>query len=303
MHNLTPVGDDLYQIDAFMHDAPRRLAVYVYDTPSPVVIESGPSRSLHHVIDALDAAGIEPSLLLLTHIHLDHAGGAGQFSARFPDAIIGVHPIGARHLVSPERLWKSAARIYGEQHMEELYGPMVPVEEARIRPLDEGDVVDLGSGRRLDIMYTPGHASHHITPFDPGTGVCFVGDVAGIRFPSGPFAMPVTPPPDFDPDLIAAQLHRIAALEPSLLAFAHFGTDADVDARLTEAERETWWWVEIARRFRDDPERATAPFRTAALDRLRSLGASEVTVAEYDVNTFWPMQPTGIFRWLDQHGS
>ena len=301
MSRLLPLGNDLYQIDAFMHDAPRRLAVYLYDGPVPVVIESGPSRSLHHVIEALDGAGVEPALLLLTHIHLDHAGGAGHFAARFPDAVIGVHPIGARHLVAPDRLWRSASRIYGEQHMIDLYGPMVPVDAERIRLLDEGDVVDLGGGRRLDVLYTPGHASHHITAFEADSGICFVGDVVGIRFPGYPFAFPVTPPPDFDPELLTAQLHRIGALDPSSLAFAHFGTDEQIAARLAEAETELWWWVETARGLRDDPERAPERLRTAVLDRLRAAGASEESVAEYDVNTFWPMQPAGIFRWLDRH--
>jgi glyoxylase-like metal-dependent hydrolase (beta-lactamase superfamily II) len=295
------LGDNLYQIDAGMHGEPQRLACYLFDTPRRVLVECGPSVSMHHLVDALADLGVDDlAAIVVTHIHLDHAGGAGHMAQRFPGAQIGVHEVGARHLVDPTRLWRSATRVYGEDGMDTLWGPMEPIEESRVLVLDDGDSVDLGGGRSLDVLYTPGHAKHHIVFLDQATGGCFVGDAVGIAFPHGHFTQPVTPPPDFDPDLVVSQLRRIGSLQPDFLGFAHFGIDREPAARLSEAEDRLTSWVTKVEAL-GEREDAIEEFRRWVLDGYRADGHAETVIATYDANTYWPMQLSGIRRWLSEH--
>ncbi len=295
--NVTDLGNDLYLIDAQMHDAPERLACYLFDTPERVLIECGPSVTLHHLTATLHDLGIDDlAAIVVTHVHLDHAGGAGHIARAFPNARIGVHTAGARHLVDPARLWASATRIYGEDGMQQLWGPMEPVAPERLLVLDEGHRVPLGGGRAIDVMYTPGHARHHVVFMEAETGGLFVGDAVGIAFPHGHLVQPVTPPPDFDPDGVATQLRRMAARNPAFLGFAHFGQDRRPQEALAEAEERLWDWVRFAEAHPDDE--AGSALREFVLDGYRQQGYGEEVLAVYDANTFWPMQTAGIRRWL-----
>jgi glyoxylase-like metal-dependent hydrolase (beta-lactamase superfamily II) len=294
---VTDLGHDLYLIDAGMHDEPERLACYLFDTPQRVLVECGPSRSIGHLFDALEAAGVdEIATLAVTHIHLDHAGGAGHLAVRFPEATIAVHAAGARHLADPARLWASATRVWGEEEMDRLWGPMDPIDPGRIRSLDEGDLIRLGGNRSLEVMATPGHARHHLVYFDETTGGCFVGDAVGIAFPHGHLVQPVTPPPDFDPELVTDGLHRIAARNPTFLGFAHFGPDSDPPRMLAEAEERLWEWV---RWVESHPGSDAEAMRRWVLEEYRREGVPPDVAGTYDRNTFWPMQPAGIRRWLE----
>ena len=298
--SVTDLGHDLYLIDAKMHGEPHRLACYLFDTPERVLIECGPSVTIPHLYDALDHLGIDDvATMAVTHIHLDHAGGAGHFAQRFPNARIGVHAKGARHLQSPERLWSSAERIYGTEGMRTLWGPMEPIPEDRMLVLDEGDRIPLGGGRSVEVMYTPGHAKHHIVFFEAETGGCFVGDAVGLAFPHGHMVQPNTPPPDLDPGLVTEQLHRIAARGPAFLGFAHFGPDRDPAASLDQAETRLWEWVHWVEGMADlDDEAVSDALRDRVLASYRSEGHDEATIEMYDSTTFWPMQSAGIRRWL-----
>jgi glyoxylase-like metal-dependent hydrolase (beta-lactamase superfamily II) len=300
--SVRSLGHDLYLIDAWMHDDAERLACYLFDTPERVLIECGPSRSLPHLLNALHDLGIDDvGTLAVTHIHLDHAGGAGHFAARFPNARVAVHAAGVPHLIDPTRLWASAARIYGDEGMLDLWGQMEPIDPDRILTLDEGHRLPLGPGRSIEVMATPGHARHHVVYLEDETGAAFVGDAVGIAFPHGHMVQPVTPPPDFDPDLVVAQLHRIAKRHPAFLAFAHFGPDRDPQRSLADAEsrlREWVTWVEEA--TRSEPKDLTDAMRTWVLDGYRRRGLDEPTIETYDKNTFWPMQASGILRWLSR---
>jgi glyoxylase-like metal-dependent hydrolase (beta-lactamase superfamily II) len=299
--SVTDLGHDLYLIDAGMHDEPERLACYLFDTPERVLIECGPSRSIGHLFAALDHLGIDDvAALAVTHVHLDHAGGAGHFAARFPRARIAVHSRGGRHLASPGRLWASATRVWGERGMEELWGPMEPVPEDRLVLLDEGHRLPLGKGRSVEVLATPGHASHHVVYLEEETGAAFVGDAVGIAFPHGHMVQPVTPPPDFDPELVTHHLHRLAERAPAFLGFAHFGPDRDPQASLVQAEERLWEWVEWVRSAAGDPESLTEALRRTVLEGYRAEGFDEETIERYDRATFWPMQVTGILRWLEQ---
>ncbi|MFQ5524586.1 MAG: MBL fold metallo-hydrolase, partial [Acidimicrobiia bacterium] len=263
-------------------------------------IECGPSVTLPYLTDALDHLGIgDVATVAVTHIHLDHAGGAGHLARQFPGARVAVHDAGARHLIDPARLWKSATRIYGEDGMAQMWGPMEPIDRGRLHVLAEGSTIPLGDGTALEVMYTPGHAVHHVVVSDPGTGAMFVGDAVGLAFPHGHLVQPNTPPPDLDPPALVAQLHRMAEREPQWLGFAHFGVHSNPSRAFDEAEQRLDDWLRYAAALPRDEETAADQLRDWVLSGYRDEGFDEEMVDTYDKNTFWPMHVTGMWRWLD----
>jgi glyoxylase-like metal-dependent hydrolase (beta-lactamase superfamily II) len=189
-----------------------------------VLIDPGPSTSIENVLDAL--GGEEPRALLLTHIHLDHAGATGTLVKRFPDLPVYVHERGAPHLVDPSKLLASAGQLYGD-HMEELWGEVAPVPQQNITALAGGEEV-LG----FRVEYTPGHASHHVCYFHEDAGWAFVGDMAGVVVPPDPYTLAPTPPPDIDVEAWERSLDTIRAWEPTTLGLTHFGQVDDPAAQL-----------------------------------------------------------------------
>jgi glyoxylase-like metal-dependent hydrolase (beta-lactamase superfamily II) len=179
-----------------------------------VLIDPGPTSSMENLIAALD--GQEPRALLLTHIHLDHAGASGSLVRRWPELPVYVHERGARHLADPSKLLASAERLYGDE-MERLWGEVAPVPQENLRPLSGGEEV-LG----FRVAYTPGHASHHVSYLHPPSGRAFVGDTAAVRIPPSDFVMPPTPPPDIDIELWEESIDRILDWEPDSLGLTHF---------------------------------------------------------------------------------
>ena len=188
------------------------------------VVDPGPTTSVDAVLEGL--GGEPPRGLLLTHIHLDHAGATGVLVRRFPDIEVHVHERGAPHLVDPSRLLASAKRVYGEE-MDELWGEFAAVPEANIRALSGGERID---GFRVE--YTPGHAVHHVTYLHEATGDAYVGDVGGIRIPPHTHTYAPTPPPDIDIPVWLDSIARVRALDPEALCLTHFGRFEDVDAQL-----------------------------------------------------------------------
>jgi glyoxylase-like metal-dependent hydrolase (beta-lactamase superfamily II) len=182
-----------------------------------------------------------PARILLTHIHLDHAGAAGALAERWPDVEVWVHERGAKHMLDPSRLMASAARIYGDD-MERLWGDMRPVPEDRLRVLSGGERI--GPWR---VEYTPGHAWHHVSYLHEPSGTALVGDVAGCRIADGPI-LPPTPPPDIDPAAWHASLRTVAGWAPDRIAITHFGTWSDVDAHLAAMHEAIDRWGEVSRR-------------------------------------------------------
>ncbi len=294
------MADGLFAIDAWMEEGPERLACYLFDTPERVLVEVGPSNTLHHLTDALDELGVdEVATIVVTHIHIDHAGGAGQLARRYPKASIGVHKSGARHLAAPDRLWSSAIQVFGEEWLTSNWGPLEPVPEERILVLDEGDRVALGRGRFLDVMHTPGHARHHIVFHDGESGGMFVGDSVGLCYPHGHFVQPVTPPPDFDAGLVVEQMHRMLERQPTFLGFAHFGPDYRVAETLAKAEERIWDWVRVVEKTAHlDGQTAAEELKRWNRRNYLDSGFSQDDILEYEAKTFWPMQVAGIRRWL-----
>ncbi len=208
-----------------------------------VLIDPGPTSSLHNVLDALD--GWVPSAILLTHIHFDHAASAGTLARMYPELRVYVHERGYRHMLDPSRLWVSASRLYGEENMELLWGKFEPVPEDRLISLSGGETLKLG-GDSYEVAYTPGHAQHHVS-YLTDDGTAFVGDVGGCRIEPGAPVLPPTPPPDIDPLLWHESLKLIAAWEPERLGITHFGLVEDPEAVLAECGERLDVWSEAAR--------------------------------------------------------
>jgi len=192
-----------------------------------VLIDPGPQSTEAALLAALD--GVPPRALLLTHIHLDHAGVSGALVRRWPDLPVYVHERGASHMASPERLVASVARLLGgEEELARMWGDVIPVPEANLRVLHGGETV-LGDYR---VEYTPGHASHHVSYLHEPTGTAFVGDVAGVRIPPSRYVVAPTPPPDIDVEAWDRSLDLVAGWEPRALALTHFGQVDDVAPHL-----------------------------------------------------------------------
>jgi glyoxylase-like metal-dependent hydrolase (beta-lactamase superfamily II) len=275
------VADGVTAIDTFMGGRERYTAAYLLDAEEPTLVETGPGTSVEPVTAALHELGIGPEELahvVLTHIHLDHAGGAGALAARFPRASVWVHERGAPHLADPARLVASTARVWGEAEMRELFGPTEPVEAGRLHPLRDEDVIDLG-GRQLDVLDTPGHASHHVALVDSRTGVVFTGDALGIHVPDLPVLRPATPPPEFNLERAVGSIERIRGRARSVLLFAHFGPLRDVDATCDLAIRRVREWTDVvgeAMWETQDPEELAARLEDTALGDIET--GAEVTL-------------------------
>ena len=211
-----------------------------------VLVDPGPESTVSTLMDAIGDRA--PHALLLTHIHLDHAGASGALVRAFPDLRVYVHELGAPHLIDPSKLLRSAGRLYGENNMDRMWGETVPVPEENIAILRGGETVE---GFR--VAYAPGHASHHVAYLHEDSGWAFTGDVAGVRIAHDQPIVPPTPPPDIDVEAWLQSIDTVQAWDPAALALTHFGAYEDVAAHLDSlraALRKQADWV----RDLDEPE-------------------------------------------------
>jgi glyoxylase-like metal-dependent hydrolase (beta-lactamase superfamily II) len=220
------VGSEPELIDLMHLDRPRVIGAWRL---GEVIVDPGPSSCLSTLLPTLERH--PPRVLALTHIHLDHAGAAGSLLQRFPGAEVWVHERGARHLVDPAKLVKSAERLYGDA-MDRLWGEVLPVPAERLRVLSGDETI--GPFR---VAYTPGHASHHVSYLHEPTGIAFTGDVAGVRIGDGCVQAP-TPPPDIDLRAWRAAVDVLEAWRPTALAVTHFGSYGDVEDHLASLREE-----------------------------------------------------------------
>ena len=204
-----------------------------------VLIDPGPQSSEHTLIEAL--GGEAPRAIVLTHIHLDHAGATGSLVRRWPDTPVYVHERGAPHLLDPSKLWASASQLWPDD-MDERWGEVVPVPEESITLVGDGDEI---FGMR--VAYTPGHASHHVSYFHEDSGWAFVGDVAGVRVPPVNHTLMPTPPPDIDLEAWLESLALVESWSPQTIAVTHFGAHEDVAETLEDARTELRRWADVAR--------------------------------------------------------
>lgn len=228
------LGPGITMVDVKYRGRPGYIAACVVDTGEGLaLVDPGPAVSLDAVRKGLDllAADIgDVTAILLTHIHLDHAGGVGTLVRQNPRIQVYVHTRGARHMADPTRLLESATRIYGDR-MAELWGEVAPVPAERLTALEGGEQLKLGQ-RALRVAYTPGHAVHHVSFLDATSGYAFVGDAAGLLLVGGRFALPVTPPPDIDLEAWRTTHQVIRKWKPAKLFHTHFGPGDDPNTHL-----------------------------------------------------------------------
>ena len=204
-----------------------------------MLIDPGPESALATLVDAV--GDDPPRALLLTHIHLDHAGGAGSLVRRWPQLEVYVHERGAPHLADPRALLESARRLYGDD-LDRLWGEVAPVPQDRLRPLRGGETVE-----GLQVVYTPGHASHHVAYLDAGSRRAYVGDVAGVRIEPADIVLPPTPPPDIDLEAWNRSLSSLAEWAPESLGITHFGVVEHVFEHLALVRDRLAAWATLAR--------------------------------------------------------
>ena len=301
----TPLGGDVYAIDTLMAGFSGITAGYLVLGDRPALIETGTAKSAPVVQAALSTLGVEAadlSTVIVTHIHLDHAGGVGDITRAYPNAQVVVHEQGARHLVDPSRLLASARRIYGPV-MDDVFGELLPTEQERVRAVGEADVVDLGGGRRIQLRYSPGHARHHIGLLDETTGDLYVGDAAGVYFPDADILRPATPPPDFDLDVALESIELFRAMRPSRLLFSHYGPVEHVEEILDRAEEELRLWVELVREARRDEldlDHAVDMVRARTAERYAAIYTDPELDTKFERLNSFPANIVGINRWLDR---
>lgn len=286
---------DVYCVDVELYGLPRYGAVYVVDAAEPAIIDTGIGKNYGRILDAVEALGIgleEVSYVLPTHVHLDHAGGTGYLARACPNATVGVHRLGAPHLVDPTGLIEGTKRAVGADKWE-YYGEPVPVPEDRLVTFDGGERLDLGD-HSLDVHHAPGHAPHQVVFENPENELVFAADAAGNWFSDRGFTRALSPPPDFDLEQCLADIELLRLLEPSVLCYAHFGPDR-ADSNLDLFESVLVDWVDAIERKR------------------REFGDDDAVVdyfaARNGVTHIWPerqaydgtaMNVRGVLHYLDQ---
>lgn len=243
-----PIGPGILEIDTCLGGWRRVTAGYLVQGPEPVLVETGSQSSVPVLLSALELIGIGPSDLagvVVTHIHLDHAGGVGDVARAFPAATVYVHEKGAPHLADPTRLVSSASKVYGPL-LDSLYGRIDPTPAERLHVLADGEEIRVGPDRALVAVDSPGHAKHHLGLHDSESGILFAGDAVGVKLPDGGVLRPSTPPPDFDLDQALHSLRRFADRQPSAIALAHYGLLGEPAELLAEAEATLRQWAETA---------------------------------------------------------
>ena len=284
------------------------VAVEVLATAAgPILVDTGPGSTLETLKAGLTGLGIgvrDLHAILLSHIHFDHAGATGLLLAENPAITVYVHEIGAVHLIDPARLVASATRIYGD-NMDRYWGKFLPVPAANVRELRGGERLDVG-GRRFEVGYTPGHAVHHVSYFDPANRTAYVGDTGGIRVPSLPVSLPVAPPPDFNLEQWLESIDTILAWKPARLFSTHFGYRDDPVTQLGDLRRGLIQWTELAHRLLatgQSDETCAAQFNTTLMAWLADRGEAAAIKEFADFSDFrasfngiaryWKKRPAG----------
>ena len=239
------VGKNLYMVDLATGGFEHLISSYIITGEKPFLVESGPTSSVQNLLSGLKELNIrfeDVQYLAVTHVHLDHGGGAGTLLKFLPNAKVLVHPKGMQHLIDPERLWLSSKSVLG--FISDIFGKPEPVPKEHIFPLTKGSF-DLGFGAKLTVVETLGHASHNLSFHESFNGGVFAGDAAGTYLPTYDVIVPTTPPP-FHLESALASLDKLISLNPTFLYFSHFGKATDAVQRLKDYKVQLQLWADIA---------------------------------------------------------
>jgi glyoxylase-like metal-dependent hydrolase (beta-lactamase superfamily II) len=300
-HRLEP---DLWRLDLAFQGAPMVIAAYlITGADGHTLVETGPGSTLAALESGVVAAGAEladVTQLLVTHIHLDHAGAAGTLLRRLPGARLFVHPKGAPHMIDPGKLLESAGRIYGDR-MDTLWGSFEPCPAERVVILEDETSVRCGN-RSLQAIFTPGHASHHIAFHDPEHRTVFTGDVGGVRLPGASYVRPPTPPPEIDLEAWHRSIERLRALAPRTLDLTHFGRFENPGRHFDDLLFRLDDWTEwVSARLAE----GRSPEEMAAELKARSdaeVGSDPALVKAYELATPSRMTVDGLARYVRRRG-
>ncbi|HZR43060.1 MAG TPA: MBL fold metallo-hydrolase [Ktedonobacteraceae bacterium] len=271
------------------------------------IIDPGPGSTAEALLATLREAGFEPqdvTHLIATHIHLDHAGATGTLLHAMPQATVYVHSKGAPHLIDPSKLIVSASRIYGER-MQELWGEIEAVPQARIHAFEGGDVLNV-AGRRLEVHYTPGHAVHHVIFFDVHSGELFAGDVAGVLLPGIDYVRPPTPPPDIDLEAWSESIDKLEYLRPDVLYLGHFGPTWNPSHHLERLRKKLFSWGEFVlsamRDGKGEEEIIRMLISYTQPELLRAAQQDKRALKRYEIAANYAMSVQGYMRyWRKKH--
>lgn len=305
MGAINRLASGLSFVDLQFRGHPHIIAAVIVHGSEVAIIDPGPASTLPTLKARLAALGLalaDVRTVLLTHIHLDHAGATGALLREQPGLRIYVHERGARHMVDPTKLVASATMLWGDE-TRDLWGEMLPVPETSLDILRGGERIEAG-GRVFDVAYTPGHASHHVSFFDRESGVAFVGDTGGVRPGESGMVMAPTPPPDIDLPLWEQSLKAIEQWRPSTLFMTHFGPASAVGAHLSELRENMAWMAAIGRESLaltgEESEREAWFVEQMRSELRRRLG--ETAAAAYEVSARFDLNWRGLVRHLRKSG-
>jgi len=286
-------------------------ACYLLETSTELaLVEVGNNYSAPRIIDVLQRRGWHPeqvSHLIVTHVHLDHAGGAGKLMQILPNARLIVHPRGAPHLIDPARLEAGTRAVYGDEEFERTYGSLVPVPERRVQVMEDGETLCVGD-RQLLFIDTPGHARHHFCIWDQQTRAWFTGDTFGISYrdfdtATGAFIFPTTTPVHFDPEALISSIDRLMSRSPEFMYLTHFGRVGDTEKLAGKMKAAVRKLVEIGEKHAESPSRRQNIERDMREWLLAALRSHGVTLAETQLlDILTPditLNTQGIEYWLD----
>lgn len=302
MTRTYPVDDRTQLLDLLFLGRPQIIGAYLLLGDPPALVETGPSPCLPALDQGLAGFGLrveDLGAVVVTHVHLDHAGAAGVLARRNPDLAVYVHQVGAPHLADPSRLLRSAARIYGDM-MGALWGEVAPVPAERIVALADGDAVPVG-GRVLRAIHSPGHAYHHHAFLDESSGTVFTGDAAGVALPGCGYVRPPTPPPDLDLEAWDRTLDRLEGLDAPRLCLTHFGVRDDPPAVLAQLRRRLPEYAEVLRpgvAAGEDLDGLVRRLRLRVEPEIRE-ACGEATLERYEIGAGTRMNVQGYLRYFE----
>ena len=291
---------------------PQMAACYLLETDAALaVVETGNARSAERILSVIAHRGRrreEVSHVIVTHVHLDHAGGAGQLMQHLPNATLVVHPRGARHMIDPSRLEASARAVYGDEEYETQHGALAPVPEERVLVMEDGGSLQVGH-RTLQFLDTPGHARHHFCVWDEKTHGWFSGDTFGISYreldtAAGPFIFPTTTPVQFDPPALDASVRKLMERKPRNVYLTHFGRVGDAERLAVDLYAAIAQFAEWGRAF-DGAEDRRARIESAMMDWLvEGARAHGVRLTDEELHGVFrndvELNTQGIECWLDR---